>query len=567
MDHRRPYRPLLTGPTPVCAFVQSCNYHPVTLMQPSKRGVPLDAGLLSELHPNRNPGLTAATITRGSERRLWWICFEGHEYETTPSHRARGQGCPYCSGRRVLAGFNDLGTKRPDLATHWHPPKNGNRRPSDFTVGSAAPVWWLGECGHEWEARINNRVHGTNCPVCAGQQVLPGFNDLATKYPQLAAQWDIERNGRGPDAVTPTANIKTWWLCAFGHSWQARMGNRVNGNGCPVCAGQLVMPGLNDMATTRPDLAAEFDLEKNSPLKPTEIFAGVARKLWWRCSLGHTWLATGNSRASSRTNCPACSGQRIEIGFNDLYTVAPEVAGTWHPTRNGDVTPAMVTLRNGKKFWWRCEFRHEWITTVASRTSGAGCPTCAGQKVIPGVTDLATLLPDVAATWHPLRNGAAAPDSVAQFSNKIFWWKCENGHEWQSTVNNRSHGQGCPGCAERGFQPFKPGYVYFLHHRSYASFKIGITNVGRTRLTLFQNDGWEILNLELFEDGAQARAVETAILRWWRTELKLPVWASPETMARTGGWSETISADELSEMEIIQRIKAEARARRSNPDE
>lgn len=529
------------------------------------RGIPLDAVLLAELHPTRNSDVIVATVTRSSQKRLWWRCPNGHEYETTPGHRSRGQGCPYCAGKRALTGFNDLGTKRPDLAAQWHPAKNGDLLPSDYTPGSAAPVWWLGDCGHEWEARINNRAHGTGCPVCDGKRVLPGFNDLATKYPELAAQWDTDRNGRGAEAVAPTANSKAWWRCEFGHSWQADIGNRVNGNGCPVCAGQLVVLGLNDMATMRPDLAAEFDLEKNAPLKPTDIFAGVARKLWWRCSLGHEWIATGNSRASAGTNCPTCSGQRIEVGFNDLNTAAPEVAATWHPTRNGDVTPQTVTIKNGKKVWWQCEFGHEWITTVASRTTGTGCPTCAGQVVTPGVTDLATLQPKVAATWHSTRNGEVTPREVAQFSNKVFWWQCSKGHEWESTVNNRSHGQGCPLCAERGFQPSKPGYVYFLRHKSYASFKVGITNVGTTRLALFQEDGWEILNLELFEDGAQALAVETAIKRWWRKDLGLPAWVSPEMMARTGGWSETISEYELSPFEVIQRIKAEARARRQNP--
>jgi hypothetical protein len=534
----------------------------VTDSQTTARGAGLDVSIRTQLHPTRNPGVDPLAVTRGSTRKLWWLCPQGHEYETTPGHRARGQGCPYCAGRRALAGFNDLATVRPDLAAEWDVESNGDLTPEDLTAGSAISVWWLGVCGHSWQARVNNRVHGTGCPICAGQTVLAGFNDLATVNPGLAAQWDIERNGRSPDTVSTFTSQRAWWVCDRGHSWEAQISNRANGNGCPVCAGQLVVTGLNDMATTRPDLAAEFDLEKNHPLDPSTIFAGVARKLWWRCTLGHEWVATGNSRASSGTGCPVCAGQRIEIGFNDLATVAPDVAATWHPTRNAAVTPQMVTLRNGKKFWWQCELGHEWITTVASRTSGNGCPTCAGQIVIPGLTDLATLRPDVAATWHPTRNGALTPGQVAQYSNRIFWWQCEQGHEWESTVNNRTHGQGCPGCAERGYKPTRPGYVYFLHHQALAAFKVGITNVGTTRLALFQEDGWDILNLELFRDGAQALAVETAIKRWWRKDLGLPAWLTPDLMSRTGGWSETISDEALGDVEILKRIKAESAARR-----
>lgn len=505
-----------------------------------------------------NPGVAAESITRGSDRKLWWLCAEGHEYETSPAHRHRGQGCPYCAGKRALAGFNDLGTKRPDLAAEWHPELNAPLSPSDVTLGSAKSVWWLGSCGHSWQARINNRNHGTSCPVCEGDIILPGFNDLATRYPQLSLQWDSGRNALPADRISPGSNKKGWWLCEAGHSWEATINNRTTGgNGCPVCAGQLVVAGLNDMATTRPDLAVQFIREKNAPATPETVFAGTARKLWWRCDLGHEWQASGNTRTGGN-GCAVCSGQRILVGFNDVATVSPDVAVTWHPTRNAPLSPIDVTLRNGKRVWWQCELGHEWRTTVASRTSGSGCPACAGQVVITGENDLLTLQPKVAASWHPTLNGAVSPAEVHQYSNRSFWWICEEGHEWKSTVNNRSHGQGCPACAEPGFNPGKPGYVYFLHHEDLGALKIGITNVGTGRLRAFQHDGWEILHLEHFENGAGARMVETAIKRWWRKELALPVWLTPNLMVRTGGWSETVSAEAIDRVDVLVRVKKEA---------
>lgn len=528
----------------------------------------LDRGVLPEtlrleLHPTKNPGVVPEAVSRGSARKLWWMCSQGHQYETTPMHRGRGQGCPFCSGKRALAGFNDLATTRPELAAEWHPELN-ELSPAEVTSGSAVSVWWRGACGHSWRARINNRTHGTGCPVCKGDVVLPGFNDLATRFPEVAHQWDPERNALSAERVSGGSNKKGWWLCAFGHSWEATINNRTaGGNGCPVCAGQLVVAGLNDMATTRPDLAAQFIHEKNAPMTPESVFAGTARKLWWRCELGHEWQASGNTRTGGN-GCAVCSGQRILVGFNDLGTVAPDVAATWHPALNAPLSPTDVTLRNGKRVWWQCEFGHEWRTTVASRTSGSGCPTCAGQIVILGETDLSTLQPRVAATWHPVLNGEVRPEQIHQYSNRSFWWLCAEGHEWKSTVNNRSHGQGCPVCAEPGFNPGKPGYLYFLHHEDLGAFKIGITNVGTGRLKAFQRDGWEILHLERFENGAGARVTETAIKRWWRKDLALPVWLTPRLMVRTGGFSETISAEAIDRVEALVRVKEEAaRARAS----
>lgn len=96
------------------------------------------------------------------------------------------------------------------------------------------------------------------------------------------------------------------------------VGNRTFGNqGCPYCAGQKVLAGVNDMTTTAPSLAAEWHPTRNAPLTPREVFRSTARKLWWQCSVGHEWEASANSR-SNGSNCPCCSGQRILVGFNEL---------------------------------------------------------------------------------------------------------------------------------------------------------------------------------------------------------------------------------------------------------
>ena len=143
------------------------------------------------------------------------------------------------------------------------------------------------------------------------------------------------------------------------------------------------------------------------------------------------------------------------------------------------------------------------------------------------------------------------------------WFQCKDEHQWESTVSNRSHGQGCPECVEHGgFNPHKPGYVYFLEHPGFSAYKVGITNVGTNRLAAFQLRGWQVLTLELFETGSHAQLVERAIKRWWRTDLGLPVFLGRADMSQTGGWSETIAASTISEFECIDRIRAEAASAR-----
>ena len=133
-----------------------------------------------------------------------------------------------------------------------------------------------------------------------------------------------------------------------------------------------------------------------------------------------------------------------------LIVEHPEVAAQWHPTKNGTLTPDHVTARSHKKVWWRCDRGpdHEWQRRVKSRVAGNGCPMCDGKSV--SVTNsLASLHPDIAAQWHPTKNGDLTPDRVVAGSDKKAWWICDKGpdHEWPATSNTRTAGHGCPMCA------------------------------------------------------------------------------------------------------------------------
>lgn len=119
-----------------------------------------------ELHPIKNGSLRPEDITPGSHQVVWWRGRCGHEWQQRIDQRRAGCGCPYCAGTKVLEGYNDLASRCPDVAESWHPTKNGNLTPRDVTYGSIRKVWWLGKCGHEWEARVNSRVRAYGCPIC-----------------------------------------------------------------------------------------------------------------------------------------------------------------------------------------------------------------------------------------------------------------------------------------------------------------------------------------------------------------------------------------------------------------
>ena len=261
---------------------------------------------LSVTHPElvkEADGWNPNLVSYGSRQTLGWICSAGHQWNATPSHRTRGQGCPVCSGRTVLVGFNDLATTHPILAKQsdgWDPTK--------FSKGARDYLPWLCELGHKFFATIANRTgkFQSGCPYCSNKSVLRGYNDLATLYPLIASEaWEWD-----PETVTPGHSRKLTWKCSEGHFFKKAPSGRTGtkNRGCPVCSNFEILAGFNDLATTHPTLAAEAH-----NWDPTQVSAGARNSVLWRCSIGHIYQARVDSRTRKKpTDCPTCA----KFGFD-----------------------------------------------------------------------------------------------------------------------------------------------------------------------------------------------------------------------------------------------------------
>ena len=341
---------------------------------------------------------------------------------------------------------------RDTLLREWDAARNGGLTPSDVSFGSHQKVWWQCSKGHSWQAKVYSRSEGSGCPYCTGRKEVPE-NSLAVQVPSLEAEWDAEKNAPLKFAdLTVGSHKKVWWRCPAGHSYCSEVKSRVQGTGCPVCAGRVVLPDENSLAAKYPALVAEWDTEKNAPLLPTLVAPGTVRKAWWRCPKGHSYRAAISSRAGGGTGCPFCAGQKVIQGENDLATQYPQLAAQWDRQKNGALTPEAVTSGSNRRVWWRCEKGHSYPAVIAHRVrSGSDCPYCSNHKVLPGFNDLATIEPVVASHWHPTRNGSLTPQQVTPGSRRKVWWLCDKGHAWRAVVNSRTGKQrcGCPICAGR----------------------------------------------------------------------------------------------------------------------
>ena len=338
------------------------------------------------------------------------------------------------------------------LLQQWDVQANGAVTPHSISYGSRKKVWWHCKKDHHWQAAVYTRTgNGAGCPYCAGKKIAPGENSLADVSPLLASQWHPTRNGAlTPADVLPGTHKKIWWRCDQGHEWQAAVNSRSAGCGCPICTNRKLLPGENDLSTAYPELARQWHPGKNGSLRPQQVLAGSKKRVWWRCDRGHEWQAAILARTSNQSGCPVCAGKTVLPGETDLASLLPELAAQWNYARNAPLPPEQVTPYSNQRVWWRCELGHEWQAVIASRVSrNAGCPYCAGRKVLAGFNDLSTLEPKVAAQWHPDLNGGLTPEMVTPGSRKKVWWQCSEGHAWKAVVYSRAGAQkcGCPVCA------------------------------------------------------------------------------------------------------------------------
>ena len=264
-------------------------------------------------------GLFPDKLLHKSNKKAWWKCSYGHSWQMEIYRRTDGRTCPFCANKRVLIGFNDLTTLYPEIAKEWHPEKNIGLNISDFVIGSAKKVWWRCKtCGFEWQARINHRTkRNSSCPECA--KIQRGQTQRKTKLkkssplnkPELLAEWDYEKNDDSPQNYSTNSNKYAWWKCkTCSFEWRTRISHRTKRNsGCPCCANKVAVAGVNDLATTHPELAKEWHPVKNGNLSPQQVLAGSAKKIWWICPQGHEYQASLLHRGHG-TNCPICNSGR-----------------------------------------------------------------------------------------------------------------------------------------------------------------------------------------------------------------------------------------------------------------
>lgn len=330
--------------------------------------------LKNQWHPTKNGDLKPTDVTVGSEKKVWWRCpkDEKHEWEAKINNRTSGNNCPFCAGKKVLVGYNDLATVMPSLAKEWHPTKNGDLTPQDVVAGSNKKVWWKCERDHEWQTTVSHRSNGRRCPKCFGecktsfpeQAIFFYFNKITTAHNRYMIDPTTEI-----DVYLPEYKIGIEYDGAYYHNSkkaeerEVRKQEKLNELGIVLVrvreiegkTGEhtiYVKPGANDIELSQM-LNTLVTIVSNLVNLTLSVDVDVMRD---RNKIYEQYIQS-------------------EKG-NSLAVKNPQLAKEWNFEKNGTLLPEYVGVHSNKKVWWKCQEGHEWQAVISSRSKGAGCKEC-----------------------------------------------------------------------------------------------------------------------------------------------------------------------------------------------
>ena len=432
------------------------------------------------------------------------------------------------SHAKLLVGFNDLMTTNPLLCEEWDYDKNGSLKPEMVMKGQHKKVWWKGKCGHSWLASPDQRNRGRGCPICDNESKTSFPEQCLFYYLKQAFDEVINRDKKaikGVELDIYLPSIKTA-IEYDGGAWHKDLKKdliknkkckdngiflyRIRDRFCPsmdndnfikvinvvsdkdedlekallelfdylslkidvdikndrvkIFSQYIVARKANSLLALFPEIASEWDYEKNGELTPEMVIPTSPKRVWWKGKCGHSWITGVNSRVNNKTGCPVCSLGRLCVGFNDLKTLNPVALKYWNYEKNVKVNPEDFTLGSVAKVWWHCnKCNNDFEMAIFAKVrSPNACPFCSHRRVNRTVTDLLHVKPELAEEWDYEKNKPLTPDQVTFSSSKKVWWLCPKGHSYSAAVYNRYNGRGCPICSSKKIIPGVNDFAY-LH--------------------------------------------------------------------------------------------------------
>ena len=393
--------------------------------------------LLNEWNYDKNTtlGINPEEIGAVSNEKVWWTCPQGHEYDMSISDRSKENGhCPFCRGRRVLVGFNDLASQYPDVVLDWDY-DNNDKKPNEVAQHSSKKAYWKCHiCGHKWITQIAKRTgpQSSGCPRCINHGMSRSemciYLSIQKYYPD--AEYRKKLFGSEFDIFLPSVNLAIEYDGEYFHNNEVKQKKDDSKT-------QLTKENNIKFLRVKEVRNVDFDFLYNDGL----LFINVNRNTNYK-EISHQVLICLKEQFAIDIGTDvdgdivqqAISQIKSQNYQNSLQNQFPEIAKEWHPIKNGNLNPEHLDAHAHVDVWWICsKCNNEFQKPVHRRTDirphqAGGCPYCSGQRRLIGFNDLETLYPGISQYWDKEKNDEIGMkiEEYSPSALKYAYWKFEN---------------------------------------------------------------------------------------------------------------------------------------------
>ena len=477
---------------------------------------------------NDSLGIYPNKISKGTHKKVWWVCEKGHSCEQEIRSKVNGTGCPVCSNRIILKGYNDLATTNPELLKEWNYEKNEEKGITPYSIsrGKEIKVWWkCSNCHSDYESYVYTKKENSGCPYCSNMKRKDGLNDIFTIEPKWKDYWDYELNEKEnikPSETSRHGKKNVNWICSkCGNRFKKTPHHTTSDVLCNECAieygatkkTKTIIEKNGSFADNCPEIAKEWDYQKNIGMKPEDFASNSKNKVWWICPVGHSYKTAIGYRTKG-VGCPQCA-KELRISFPEkafvyyLSKLDNSIIESYEPEYlMGKEIDIFINSKNiGIEYdgrMWHKDLKKDILKNklckenkiTLYRIREQGCPQLNDtsidmyyepdtsyknlsiliskfiNKVYKKELDvdvnrdrmkiyslveytiknksLINLYPEIAKEWDYRKNGDMKPNQFYSTSSRKVWWICEKGHSYESTISHRTMGKtSCPYCANQ----------------------------------------------------------------------------------------------------------------------
>lgn len=449
--------------------------------------------LLNEWDYSKNKVNPSEISPSYSKDKVWWICKNGHSYQSKLGNRVyRDDNCPICSNRMIVAGINDFETwckknNRTDLLNEWDYNEN-KYTPQELNYGSAVHINWKCIKGHKWNTELRQRTmfSETNCPKCA--------KESHTSFPEQAIYYYIRKqfndaknndktilNGLELDIFIPSISIAIEYDGYYFHNKKKKVSEKDKKKDLLCQEKNIFLFRVREKENARGYLKESDSITFDYEYQNWNQLNQIIRDIFFELGITDVDIDIIRDKAFIEEQYLQ---DKLDMSLANKF---PEIAKEWHPTKNGNITPKMVSYGSGKQYWFKCKLGHEYYQQIYSKTgmNKVRCPYCSGQKLLQGFNDFETWCKKnkkytLLSEWNYEKN-EKKPNEINKGTSKKFLWKCSKcDHEWYASVRKRGiDGRGCPACANNNKGACNRKEVYCIElNRKFESTTVAANFVG-----------------------------------------------------------------------------------------